>query len=498
MNTRISITLLMAAFTVSAQDQGTRPRRTGLQEPVAVATPAPAPRPAAPPTPLPAANDGLLSEIRRRDKVDRDTTGQFVRLPAAEHMRRAAIYHSNRAFAEARGHWQAVLERYPDSESAPPALFGMGRSNFQEQQYKNAQPFFQQLADQFPDTFDGREGRYFIAATNLRLGKFNDAVKGYDDYIKRYPAGERIEPAHLNAIDTLREAGRNSDALVWIGRTRAQFPRTITETNAVFAKLRLELATRQWNDAARTAAELRGLAFGKDVMTDVGEVTFLRGYALERAGRKDEAVAAYLSVADRVGSYHGGQATARLQKLAPERPETQERVARITRETKAAAGNYPLRFSAQVLKAAKAHGLDPRFVLAIMKQESGFNPNAKSPSAARGLLQLTIDTARKFAPRASYANLTENDLYKPAVNTAVGCAYIAELLRLFPANYDAVAASYNGGEDNAARWVKRANNPDAGIFAAEVGFSETKTYVFKVLANYRAYQMLYTNELKAR
>ena len=114
--------------------------------------------------------------------------------------------------------------------------------------------------------------------------------------------GERVEPAHLNAIDTLREAGRNSDALVWVGRARAQFPRTLTETNAVFAKLRLELATKQWNDASRTATELRTLPFGKDVMTDTGEIAFLRAYALERAGRADEAVAGYLQVTDRVGS----------------------------------------------------------------------------------------------------------------------------------------------------------------------------------------------------
>ena len=69
----------------------------------------------------------------------------------------------------------------------------MGRSNFQEQNYRAALPFFQKLADQFSDTFDGREGRYFIAATNLRLGKFNEAVTGYDDYIRRYPNGERLQ-----------------------------------------------------------------------------------------------------------------------------------------------------------------------------------------------------------------------------------------------------------------------------------------------------------------
>ena len=495
MHALVSFALVIAAFTAPAQD-GARPRRTG-QTPVAQPTPAPTSRPTPPPAP-PAANDRLLAEVRRQDKVDRDANGQFVNLPAAEHLRRASIYHSNRAFKEARDHWQTVIDRYPNETNAPPALFGLGRSNFQEQNYRAALPYFKQLADQYPNTFDGREGRYFIAATNLRLVKFNEAVTGYEDYISRYPNGERVEPAHLNAIDTLREAGRNSDALVWIGRARAQFPRTFTETNAVFAKLRLELATKQWNDASRTAAELRSLPFGKDVMTDAGEIAFLRAYALERAGRADEAVAGYLTVNDRVGSYHGGLATARLQKLAASRPEVQDRVARITKEIKAASGAYPLRFSAETLRAAKTHGIDPRLVLAIMKQESGFNASAKSPSAARGLLQLTIDTARKFAPRTPYTTLREDDLYRPEVNTAVGCAYIAELLRLFPNNFDAVAASYNGGEDNAARWVKRAANTDAGLFAAEVGFSETKTYVFKVMSNYRAYQTLYTNELKAR
>ena len=69
---------------------------------------------------------------------------------------------------------------------------------------------------------------------------------------------------------------------------------------------------------------------------------------------------------------------------------------------------------------------------------------------------------------------------------------------MFPNQPEAVAASYNGGEDNVARWVKRAKQKDPGVFTAEVGFEETKGYVQKVMANYRAYQQLYTANLTAK
>jgi peptidoglycan lytic transglycosylase len=63
---------------------------------------------------------------------------------------------------------------------------------------------------------------------------------------------------------------------------------------------------------------------------------------------------------------------------------------------------------------------------------------------------------------------------------------------------EAIAASYNGGEDNVARWLARSNQNDEGVFASEVGFSESKEYVFKVMAFYRAYRQLYDANLKRR
>jgi soluble lytic murein transglycosylase len=90
------------------------------------------------------------------------------------------------------------------------------------------------------------------------------------------------------------------------------------------------------------------------------------------------------------------------------------------------------------------------------------------------------------------------ELYRPEINIMVGAVYLAELARLFPAQPEAVAAAYNGGEDNVARWLKRAGQQDAGVFAAEVGFTETKDYVFKVMSNYRAYRQLYTADLRPK
>jgi soluble lytic murein transglycosylase len=66
---------------------------------------------------------------------------------------------------------------------------------------------------------------------------------------------------------------------------------------------------------------------------------------------------------------------------------------------------------------------------------------------------------------------------------------------MFPQMLEPVAASYNGGEDNAARWLKRARQKNPGVFTSEVGFDETKAYVQKVMSNYRVYKQLYTIDL---
>jgi len=446
------------------------------------------------------ASDQSLAAVRESDRVSKAGDNNLSQLPAAEHMRRANVYMSNRAFAEARDHWQALIKYYPQDPYVPSALFGIGRSYFQERNYAQAFDVYDRLRKSYPQTKDGREGLNFSAAAALRMGQAAEAAERYRLYTEQYPAGERIDTAHLNMIDALREAGRPKEAAQWITRTKQKFANTPTETNAEFAELRLDVAEGNWKHAIAVADDLKTKHFSKAVLTSPSEVSYLKAYSLQQSGRIDDAVSAYLSIPDSLDSYYGWLATQRLQALASgnRRSIVAEREERTKSQVTQMAASFPAPYRQSILRASKQQGLDPRFILAIIRQESVFKPLAKSPAGARGLLQLTVDAAQKYAALAGLNALRENQLYQPETSIMVGGAYLAELARMFPDKLEAVAASYNGGEDNVARWVKRARQKDPGVFTAEIGFDETKAYAQKVMSNYRAYRQLYTADLNRR
>jgi soluble lytic murein transglycosylase len=447
-----------------------------------------------------AASETALAAVRRSDAVDRDAQGKLRKLTPNEHMRRASVYLGNRAFAEARDHWQALIDNYPQDARVPEALLGIGRSYFLGKIYNDGYVIFNELVQQYGPTKEGREALNFSAASLLRMGRFAESAARYAEYVNRFPNGERIDTAHLNVIDTLREANKPAEALDWVTRTRQKFVGTAIETNAMFAALRLYVAEGEWSDAVVIAEQILKRPFPKPVLTSPSEVAYLKAFSLEQAGRKDEAFTAYLMVPDSIDSYYGWLASQRLAKFAgPGRAEiVAKREERVNSAMASVADSYPAPYRPAILSAAKARKLDPRFILALIKQESVFKPLAKSPAGARGLLQLTMDAAQKYAPAAGFNSVRESQLYQPETSIRVGAEYLEHLSKLFPEMLEPVAASYNGGEDNVARWLKRSKRHEPGVFTAEVGFDETKGYVQKVMANYRVYRALYTADLLRR
>jgi soluble lytic murein transglycosylase len=442
-------------------------------------------------------SETALASARRSDASARDAKGKLAKLLPNEHLRRATIYLGNRAFAEARDHWQTFIDNYPQDPRVAEALLGIGRSYFLSKVYEDGYTVFNELAQKYSSTKEGREALNYSAASLLRMGRFSESAARYQEYIERFPNGERIDTAHLNMIDTLREANRPEEALTWVARTVSRFNGTATETNGTFAALRLHVAEENWVEATRVADELLKRAFTKAVQTSRSEVAYLRAFSLEQAGRKDEAFAAYLAIPDSIDSYYGWLASRRLASLAgPQRSEiVATRENRVNAAISSVADTYPAPYRHSILSAAKARKLDPRFILALIKQESVFKPLAKSPAGARGLLQLTVDTAQKYSPAAGFGSVRESQLYQPETSIIVGAEYLEHLTGLFPKILEPVAASYNGGEDNVARWLKRAKRNDPGVFTSEIGFDETKGYVQKVMANYRVYRELYTTDL---
>lgn len=149
---------------------------------------------------------------------------------------------------------------------------------------------------------------------------------------------------------------------------------------------------------------------------------------------------------------------------------------------------YPFHYQQEIERQAKVYGLDPLFVAAIVRQESGFRPTARSPVGARGLMQLMPATGRWASQKVGIKGFQEAQLEDPALNIRLGCWYLNYLFQKFkdPAK---VLAAYNGGEGNVDYW---------GTLKGEQlawAYPETQTYVTQVLRAYRRYQDLYGHEV---
>jgi soluble lytic murein transglycosylase len=152
---------------------------------------------------------------------------------------------------------------------------------------------------------------------------------------------------------------------------------------------------------------------------------------------------------------------------------------------------FPRYFQEAILEQARKHEADPRLVLAIMREESRFNVRAKSPAAARGLLQFIIGTARDVGQSIGLVEVEAQDLYEPEVIIQLGARYIGDLLKQFGGDPYKAAAAYNAGPKQAALWARMAPGPGEDQYLTAINFDETKNYVRKVLNSYERYREIY-------
>jgi soluble lytic murein transglycosylase len=157
---------------------------------------------------------------------------------------------------------------------------------------------------------------------------------------------------------------------------------------------------------------------------------------------------------------------------------------------------YPAPYRETLLKETAARSLDPRFLLSIARQESRFRSEAKSVAAARGLMQFISSTADDVAKTLGRRDFQQDDLYDPDTAIQFGAQYLSSLFKQFPSMPEAVAAAYNGGAENMARWIARSHGNDPQRYVPEIGFSQSKDYVFRVMSNYWMYQELYSDQLR--
>lgn len=150
-----------------------------------------------------------------------------------------------------------------------------------------------------------------------------------------------------------------------------------------------------------------------------------------------------------------------------EEPESKSyvKVARKFRSSYSSSVNRQ-KYSALIAQAAEEYGVDEKLLHAVIQAESAYNPEARSPAGAVGLMQLMPDTALRYGVRVE-------DRTDPAESIKGGAKYLRDLMKMFDSNMELAVAGYNAGENA----VKRYNN-------SVPPYPETRNYVAQVLAFY--------------
>ena len=135
---------------------------------------------------------------------------------------------------------------------------------------------------------------------------------------------------------------------------------------------------------------------------------------------------------------------------------------------------------------------DPLLVLSLIRQESVFNPRARSPVGARGLMQLMPATARQLR-----RSVKVNQLSNPRINIELGTRYFQNLMKRYNNNLVYVLAAYNAGETRVERWRKQYFDEEETIVRniETIPFKETRTYVKLIFRNLFFYKLLTSEEL---
>jgi len=353
----------------------------------------------------------------------------------------------------------ALFERVAKNRRAPEqatvAFWQMGWARFRNGQYRRARKEFLAMAKRSNDPLERLRPLYWAARAAEESGSLEIAQHEFTDIASQFPfsyygwrASQRIE-GRLEKLNS-------------VVRIEPQEP----ATNALRAE-----------ELERIAVLLEaGLAeWAHDELSQVAQ----------RARSVDDRIA-LASLYTHAGDYHMAQrliVDAYANLLASGVDPQKIKLWQLAWPT-AYASTLQEVFSQDFL-------IKPELVWAIMREESGYRPQVISSAGARGLLQIMPETGARLARRAEMEVFADDDLFSPKVNIALGSLYLDELWRRFGGRASAAIGSYNAGPEPVSRWLKNAPGLDDDVFVEQIPYSQTQSYVKRVLRSLHVYQTFY-------
>ena len=356
----------------------------------------------------------------------------------------------------ARGYLREVARNRRSHGLANAALWHLGWGNYQDARYAEAVPLFEQLMARESDPVGRLRVRYWRARA---LGHLTDAesrgeaLREFTEIAREYPlsyygwrARQRLPADRLEA--PIRQPAAISEG------TRALSPEALERPRILLAAGLVPEAIEEMQRVRRRARGLSDRLSLAQLFADAGDYRDAQRLVID----------AYTEVLAR----------------GPV-PSLEELWWHA----------WPAAYRDLVASATSSPGsVAPALVLSIMREESGFRPEAMSPNGARGLLQIMAPTGERLARSVGRESFSVEDLFEPEINIQLGSHYLGELTEQFGGRLSAAIASYNAGPDRVSQWVTDHHGED-DEWVESIPYTQTRNYVKRVLRSLQAYQILY-------
>jgi soluble lytic murein transglycosylase len=393
---------------------------------------------------------------------------------------------------------EAAAARAPISHWAEAALFLAGNYFWVQLDRDRAAGYYKRVVENFPAAADATAAQWRVAWAAV-LKRQPEAAELLSDHLRRFP-GSQFTPDALYWLGRLaEEAGNAALARSYYGKLQQRFPQNYFQAVAlvrlqtlgsgpiseaeIFAMIPPVPLAQALGDSIPPAAggrQARADALHSIAFDASAELELRAGYAATGEPRLllEAAQAA-------VNAGHYGAAFATVRQLYPQlesRP-----FADVPREAWQAA--FPLPFEESIRQWSARAGVDPMLTAGLIRQESAFEPEARSPANAMGLMQLLPKTARLVAGQAKVRYMRAQ-LFDPDYNVHLGTIYFAGLLKTLGGVESALAA-YNAGEERVAQWNAGRAYREIAEFVDSIPFTETREYVEIVSRNAEIYRKIY-------
>ncbi len=342
---------------------------------------------------------------------------------------------------EAINTYQNVMEQYP-SETED-ALWGIGWTYFITGEYKKAADVFTKLYDTYNDT------KYlYWKARSLEAG------------------GEEV----FKIYHTIMGEGRDFYSIMAYTETKRSFEQSnINETKKFFrnttpAKIRSIALSRDDRIEA-----LLGLGLSKEALSELIYVS--------KSLSSMEDLLYICSKFQELGEY---KYSVRLAVKAPYMEELHRY-------------RYPLAYRDIVGGLSGKYNLDPLLILSVVREESRFDPEARSAAGALGLMQVMPQTAYRLDNNLKLGIDNSHEMFDVKNNLHFGIYLLSNLINEF-GSYSYALAAYNAGEETVRKWLQKGNYKSADEFIEDIPYSETRDYVKRVITTFFEYKRISSPE----